>query len=275
MEEKIAKPIIICAQQRSGTTVLQRTMSGSPLIHTFGEIFHDKHYKNKKKDFNFFNYREKIFASHPELSFPNFQNQARLWYEYLENLGIGCQKEYFILDIKYNSWHHLSGVWQGILDIPNGLKMVKQKSIPVVHVIRKNIFLQYLSSKYAQKARTWHVGEKLKTKEVPAITLSIDPRDCLLRMKRSEEQTRLYKNWLKDYPQTCILFYEDMFENGLLSNQTLQKLNELMGRELEIPETPALKKIVKKPEQVVENKEEVLAFFKDSPYEEMVIQGLT
>ncbi|MCO6489292.1 MAG: sulfotransferase [Phaeodactylibacter sp.] len=266
-------PIILLAYQRSGTTVLQRTMGTSPLVHNFGEVFLGPKPADKVKEYyddwnlyaktNFFNFKEKAVAENPALLLPSPENQKMLFGLFLDRLAKSTTKKYFIADVKYHSWHHLNIFFQEIFHPPFLLRMLLEQEVKFIHLIRKNVFEQYVSWIYSKATRKWHYKRK-ETLRKQKIT--IDVRDCEARMRLSLDSTRVFEGWLSG--ASCLtLYYESLFEDGRFSPEVLSKIEGHIGEKLSLPDAPVLKKVISNVGGVVKNREEVLQYFKDTPYE--------
>lgn len=266
-------PIILLAYQRSGTTVLQRTMGDSPLIHNFGEVFLGPKPADKVKEYyddwnlyaktNFFNFKEKAVAKNPALNLPSPENQETLFKLFFGRLEESTAKKYFVVDVKYHSWHHLNIFFQEIFHPPFLLRMLLQKEVKFIHLIRENVFEQYVSWIYSKATRKWHYGkqEMLRKQKI-----RIDVRDCEERMQLSLDSTRMFEKWLSGTP-SLTLYYENLFEDGRFSPEVLAEIERYIGEKLSLPETPVLKKVISDVGDVLENLEEVLDYFKGTPFE--------
>jgi LPS sulfotransferase NodH len=274
-ESKKAKAIIICGQQRSGTTVLARTMASSPFINNFGEVFQEAHYGSPDHKQLFFNFRKQLLEKDLNLAFPSFHNQQRIFKAYQDHLtNLSNDYKYYLIGVKYNSWHHFDTVWQTPLTPPYLLAMSMEQNIPIVHVKRKNRFLQYLSARFARKAKLWHLEAGSTDTVSPKTTIEIDPEKCLKRMELSNQLSLLFKEWTESYDKVVDLCYEDMIENNKFSAKTMDSIDHLVGEKLNIPLEPKLKKVLNSPKKIVENKEELLRFFSNTKYGKQVVEAL-
>ncbi len=285
-----ARPIVICAQQRSGTTVLQRTMDMSPYVKNYGEVFHTKEYYPNENYPNwnklgFFFFKERLLKKSPQLLYANHKNQALIFKRYFQFLAKQAQKEYFVVDIKYNSWHHFNGVWQNNLFRPYCLELARKNNFYIIHLIRQNVFEQYLSNIYASKLEQYHFTQQIEIDQSQK-QIKINPRKCRQAMLTSQRNTQLFKNWFRNYSNYIEIFYEDMFtQKGSFSKRTLNAINKLVDKDLEIPATPCLKKIIKKPSEFISNKKQIIAVdmetatifiaaFKNAPFEKDILKSL-
>ncbi|MFC1759105.1 Stf0 family sulfotransferase, partial [Planctomycetota bacterium] len=241
------QPIVICAQQRSGTTVLQRNLGQSPLATNYSEVFHNL---KEISDVNYLLYRVEQFKENPQLSFPTEENQKLLFDRYVESLAKTCETPFYVMDIKYNSWHHFDSIWHEQFNRPTLIGFVRSMEMPVIHVIRKDVFRQHVSNKFAHQTQTWHY-QSIENETPKEIAIRLDPTHCQYSMEMSQRRTKQFRSWFHGHNRYLELTYEEMFDNGVFSAQTLSAINELVGIDLQIPMKPALKKVLGSVSQVI------------------------
>src|SRR5690349_14961359 len=149
---------IICAAPRSGTTFLGDAVTTAYEAAWPEEIFHEFHAgpgldyrvaEDPQERANFFSFRAEAASQRPEFMYPDRASRERLFDAYLDNLRtLFPGSDRFLLDIKYNSWHHLDGFWRMPVDPPGLIDLLQAKDIPVVHLVR-NCFAQYCSFRIA------------------------------------------------------------------------------------------------------------------------------
>ncbi|MCA9215175.1 MAG: hypothetical protein KDB27_19035 [Planctomycetales bacterium] len=264
------QPIVICAQQRSGTTVLQENLGQSPLVTNFSEVFHDR---EEISPVNYLLYRIELFRKHPELSFPTPENQQTLFERYLDYLDKRCSTPFYVMDIKYNSWHHFDPLWHGLFARPALIGIIRSLGSPIIHVIRRNVFQQHVSTRFAEQTQTWHYQSK-DDKQPEEIAIRLDPAQCQYGMEMSQRRTKQFRAWFHGHDKYTELVYEDMFEDGAFAESALNQINGLVGVDLQIPAQPRLKKVLKSVSKVIENQDEILRHFEGTPFEHMVFSSL-
>lgn len=262
-------PLIICAQQRSGTNALRSILGQTEQIQDFGEVFNDPIFLKNEASIkrNFFQFQKGLISKYPDIAVPNKENQLLILDCFLQYLDTLNQKPFILLDIKYSSWHHLNTIWHNPLSQPYLMETAQNKKIKVIHLIRRNTFRQYVSGKYTSLSKTWHYTEPTKIQEIP---FRIDIEACENALINSQKNTHFYTNWLKAYPHTLTLFYEDIFVNGELQDEAKIALKDFLN----LDSTLSFKSMWKKPNinysHLIENKQEVIDYFSDSPFSEMV-----
>jgi len=260
-------PIIICAQQRSGTTVLQNAIGSTEEIHNFGEIFHQVAYDKQLKH-SFFMYKERLIENQPKFITPKINFQARILNRYLNHLSRLSEKPNLLLDIKYNSWHHLNPIWFNYFDKPLMLKLLMERNSILLHIIRRNKFEQFVSSETARKRQLWHLKPD-KNKNIADVKLNIDHARCINFMENSLRIQNLFAYWISEYENSVSIYYEDMFDvNGDFNAKTLKSIQEKLLLSSAIPKKPLLEKINSGSIQnIVENYQELKLSFLNTKYE--------
>ncbi|MCA9217231.1 MAG: hypothetical protein KDB27_29380 [Planctomycetales bacterium] len=270
MSKQASIPIIICAQQRSGTTVLHSNLGQSPYATNYGEVFLDQPEINP---YNFFTFKIDQVKQNPELCFPTRPHQREICEKYLEFLSSSCETPFHVLDVKYNSWHHFNPVWYGLFNYPFLMEIVRSRHVPIIHVIRKDVFQQRVSIAFAEATQDWHFPSNVESKPKD-VSIRLDPAHCQREMELSQRRTAMFREWFAGHDRYLELNYEEMFENGEFAPSTLSSINELMRMDMKIPQKPALKKGIKSVSKVISNRGELLNHFKGTCFESMVCDSL-
>jgi len=262
----IKKFILICAQQRSGTTVFQKALDSTPHVMNCSEIFHQSLYL--KKDYKSFHlFKKRLLKRRPNLSFPSKSNQKIIWDSYLTMLSERTEKEFILIDVKYNSWHHLNPIWANVFEEPFLVKQIKNKNMYVVHITRQNKFSQYLSAESARKRQVWHSSGK---KEIDTISLEIDNSSCLNFIESSIKRDNLFIEWFKNYDSYTHFTYEELFVDGNFNVEILENIYKLLNKNIDIPLKPNLVKINNKQNRVIANNDQIKDFFSNTIYSSMI-----
>jgi len=262
-----SKPIIICAQQRSGTTVLQGALNDTGLVKNYREVFHDDSF-NKKAEFGFFNVKKFLIGKNIDLFFPSVTNQDIIFRRYFGKLKDRSNRPFHLIDIKYNSWHHFNLAWHSSEEIPYLLKLIKKKNIPVIHIIRKNQLHQYISHRYALFTRKWHFNATESLDEKKKIIVNLN--DCLNYLNKVTTDIENYKRWMKNYPQYYEIEYEDMIINGKFSGKMNALIDKITNNRIIKLGDPPLKKIIQNPFGLVKNWGAVEEMISESQYKKFL-----
>src|SRR3954447_23774238 len=201
--------IIMLARQRSGTNPLRDVLSSHPDIFCTPEVFHERPSPDAhlEVDTNFWNFLEK----HPKGTVrrsQSLQSQEEIFIDYMRFLRGFTDKKYLVVDVKYNSTHHLDGPWRGVTEQPSMFLFMKRTNVRTLNLTRRNYLRYYLSWFKAQATRVWtelaDAGAGHRDQRV-----RLEPERVLwaLELCRSEDEVverslggrRLYKSF--DYEQ--------------------------------------------------------------------------
>lgn len=259
--------VVVCAAPRTGTTVLQLTLQKDPRFRTYLEVFHDNKGSDRHKFFNF-------VQSAPQLSslylFPTYENMRGLFDSFFRTLKEEAERPIFLVDIKYSSMHHFNSIWYDGVAEPNTLTFLKERGARFVHLRRRNLFRQVVSEVLATRTRQWHVREN--EREISDVDLDLEQVEA--RMREIDINNDRFAAYLEPYRYVERLFYEDMFDDGFLSEAVFSAIARLTG-ETRIGRHPlALEKLLVGVGKSIVNAEAVLAHFRGSPFEEHVVETL-
>jgi|GEM_PF-2125182 len=251
-----SKPIIICAQQRSGTTLLVKALGEMNECRAYGEVF-DPYYYHSKENFSFFYFKKKLIEKNIDFTFPSTKNQKKIFEQFFHFLKSNNKKSFHVIDIKYDSWHHFNPVWHCSEQPPALLSWIKALNIPVIHIIRKNLLHQYISSEVAAKTGKYHY-EKNENIIVENKKIIIKPNHCKFIMHRVKRNIKKHQGWFNNYPYYYQICYEDLIRNGVFSNRINNIISSITNNKIMKLKDPPLKKGIKNPLENVENKQQLV-----------------
>ncbi|NBB80552.1 MAG: hypothetical protein GVY36_14100 [Verrucomicrobia bacterium] len=267
----MAEPIIICGQQRSGTTALQSALAHVDGVRNLGEVFQFHGPLVENAAHNFYYYVNNVRGGWTALtSAEEAESELEKFLHYLETLVAGS---HFVIDIKYNLWHHFSPGWFNIYGRPFMLEYFKKRGFPIIHVERKNLFRQFVSHEFASRARKWHYHEESsEIPKIPAFDLNIEELSEYFEMVDGNQA--LFRKRLKNYPKAVHLTYEDLFDGRALRPESERKLRRVLpGWILAEAESRFIKPAVD-PVRWVKNGEAVIDAFRQTRFGVMVIDTL-
>jgi len=262
-----SQPIIFCAQQRSGTTVLQAAFHASHKCKNYGEVFHDE-YQNFNKEFSFFKVREQMIKESPNLCVPFTNNQKFVFDGFFDLLQKSSQAPFHVIDVKYNSWHHFNTTWHSPMEPPTMLQFIMGNKIPIIHIKRRNLLHQYLSLKVAISSGKFHYNKNERGKQRKKIR--IQPNHCKMSMRIVRKDVNNFQYWLANYPFYYEVVYEEMIIANKFSNQLNSIVSEITNGEITRLGDPPLKKGISDPFALIENKDELINALKNSNFREFV-----
>lgn len=263
--KKRSQTIIFCAQQRSGTTVLQRAFQETGIFKNYSEIFHHSPINNPNNHFSFFNFKRHLISKEIKYFFPARENQKHIFDLFFDKLENETSLPYNIVDIKYNSWHHLNPVWHSAQEIPTLLMWAQLRKIPILHIVRKNLLHQFISHEIANSTGKWHY-KKGESRNKEKVSYNINPTDCLMGMRIVKRDIRNFRSWLSSYPLSYEIEYEELIVDNKFTSKVNHIVSEITNGRVDKLGDPPLKKGISNPIQLIENKDELFSKIKNTQF---------
>ncbi len=267
----MAKPIIIIGQQRSGTTALQSALSEADGVKNFGEIFQFHRPQIEDTPHNFYYYVNHVRGGWEAIaSAEQAEVELSKYLSYLDELAPGS---HYILDIKYNLWHHFSPGWFNTFGRPYMLEYFKKLKAPIIHVVRKNVFRQYVSNEFAARTQRWHyLNESTESPQIEPF--DVDQEDLADYFEMVEGNEMIFRKRLKHYPYAVELTYEKLFDGRQLQDSAQAQLRRILpGWVLEKAESRYIKPGID-PVDWVNNAEALMEAFRETRFGVMVMDAL-
>jgi Sulfotransferase family len=217
---------IIFTTQRSGSTVLTRTLDGHPEIFCAGELFH-----------------ESTDIYHPEWHFPVWALSQKskmlrkfdkiLNYPNLRFRAIPHIKKFFNSPGSNEKARGFKLMISHMRSMPNMWDYLKKDNAKVIVLIRKNVFNTGLSRLRKDETRVPHAAGTVTVTE----KFRVAPNKLLKHMQYLEKVNQELLDYTRDMPR-IVLYYEDFGNWDAMMNQVFSFLE--VG-----PQTlpPVLKKI--------------------------------
>jgi hypothetical protein len=203
--------ICITAAQRAGATALQYAIRAGNVVN-YGEVFHPHPLKDASGTFLRFAEEHNIRL----IETATRSGATAIAERYLNWLREQAAPQHVLIDVKLNSWFVLSSWWQYPHREPFFLHYLKQKRAVFVFIWRANLADQVLSLFIAREFGIWHhlTAEKVagRTLRAPVGWL----KDLAVLIARAEDGML---DHLRDYSDKIVICYEDLFQNGVLSEQ--------------------------------------------------------
>lgn len=223
--------IVLLARQRSGTNPLRDVLESHPHIFCTPEVFHDTPSSEAELEVetNFFGFLEHHPLGTVRRSM-SVGDQRVLFLDFLEFLRCFTTKRYVVIDIKYNSAHHLDGPWRELSAQPDVFRFIKQHGVRVINLRRRNALRAHLSLLKANATDTWTVeGKGTPSSGDPRVR--VDTYEMLHVLETSRAEDALIKKSFRDYMLYYAFDYEELFPTlgGPPSVDVLRRLAEWLG----------------------------------------------
>lgn len=207
--------ICIIAPQRSGTHALASVLEANG-YRQMEEIFMRYPFGDEVQQSA--NYRGWLARQH--LSASEYLNdQESVFERYFDHLD-AIQPENYCVDIKYNSLRTMVTVFQEPSAPPPLLTLMGRRGFKLIHLWRRNLFLQALSEEIGNTTGKFHLYDKT---EITPVSLSISVPKLLFRMEQLSQSNQIAADWLATFPNVELV-YEDTFIDGRLTDFAAKKL---------------------------------------------------
>ena len=147
------KLVILLSRQRSGTNALRSVLESHPKIHCFFEVMSYAE-KDLQRDESFISFAKNQCGDR----YDNPDNHLAIFEEFVEVLHGMHDKEITVIDLKYNSTHHVSSPWAELHERPL-FNWINANNIPLIRLRRDNYLKVLLSDQIAGMRQQWHDKE--------------------------------------------------------------------------------------------------------------------
>jgi hypothetical protein len=260
------KPIVfVIAKQRSGTNYLRSMLVSTGRIADCGEVVHPDGSMEEHENSNYLRFRRKVLEKKPELSIPTRENVQELFTRYLDFLAQHApEEEWRLVDVKYNAVHNFNTVWYSPLERPHLFTLLDQWEIPVIHLVRENIFRCYVSSVFAS-ANNFYL---LKDEDRPVLKqVQIVPGEMIAALRQRKREIDWFRKHLRYCKRMVEVRYEEFSESiSAFVREAKPKIERLLEMKLSDSFQSPYQRIIEEPGQVIENYQEVITVLKNSEF---------
>lgn len=235
---------ILLATQRSGTHLLKGAIDTHPQIAApFTEVFHDGYEGDRA---NFFHYMLEQAKSDPTCVLPH--HRMGLFSKYLGDMPTICGKPHVVVDIKYNSIHHVHTMWQTTVRPAPLFNFIRQHNVPVIHLVRRNLLKTVISNLRAGKLEQYH---RLQDQPADTSKIHVKPQTVLDHLQLLQALQGAMAEAVRMCPRVLTFYYEDLLRSSTdnSGNQTVfnpEPLGQVAGLfnvEANFNLTPRTKKV--------------------------------
>lgn len=239
--------LVLLAHQRSGTTVLRRMLDTDPNIRQLGEVFSSRHALGVHKTLL-------KCAEEPGFSF-RLADMNHVFDTMLLSLHEKYGEDVLVIDAKYNSMGPFNGYGWHINREPQFIDYCKTNDIPIIHLIRKDMFGVLASERLAVRSKVWHL-EKGQERAMDAkffVGLKPFKRDY---HRLLIEATRFH-DAVSRYEKSATIFFEDTLVDNMFQPGPLTEIERILGRPLRVERSARLSKVSPPPQDFISNYEEL------------------
>jgi len=258
---------VLLARQRSGTNALLSVLETNPDIFCFDEVFRldeGPRHDPVQQRANYFTFLTTYAAGDVTRIFPDRHEQVLV--DYLAHLRGVADKRLVVVDVKYNSTHHLSGLWQPIGE-PALFGMLMAREIAVLHLTRRNYLRCLLSTMKAWQSKEYYMRNREAS---PDRRITLPPTWALPLMAQWHTEDAIVERAFADYTHYHQVEYADLFPDagGAMASGPLEQLRQWFGVGPSFTTRAAYSKQSSLPlSETIENIDEVAAAFRGTPFE--------
>ena len=191
----------------------------------FGEVFHTRPLKDADGTFLRFAEDNDIRLSETITR----AGTAEIAERYINWLRERAAPRHVLIDVKLNSWFVLSPWWRYPHHEPFFMHHLKRNGAVFIFIWREDLGDQVLSRFIARELGVWHnlTAEKVAGRTLRAPIAWIEEAARLIIRAEADMLDHLF-----DYPAKVVIRYEDLFENGNLTERFRNALRRIAGIDL-------------------------------------------
>jgi hypothetical protein len=277
--------IVLLARQRSGTNPLRSVLGTHPDVFCVPEVFNDQPSPDWRLevDTNWANYLVRR-AGGDLRSVLAAPDHRELFLDFLEYLRAFSDKRFLLIDVKYNSTHHVMKYWRFLGEEPFLFTLLKAEGVRVLNLTRSNYLRYWLSEVKAQLTRSWEafdeavVGDTNWYREKYAgrpardePTVKLDVGETLETLEHCRAENEMVRTSFAGYDRYLELEYTELFTQigAPASEAGLERICGWLGISPDFAERrPQYKKQSALPlEQTIENYGEIAAALSGTAFE--------
>jgi hypothetical protein len=254
----------LIARQRSGTGALGTVLDQHPQVAYLGEVFHDDAVNRPP---NYFAFIRSQLETNPKAFLPS--EAPNNFDKYLESVESQRTKDISIIDVKYNSVHHINSTWYTNSSTPVLILKILRKNLPVIHLIRANLLRTFLSGKLADLNRIYHTSDVTMIRHHH---VKLCPIELKAYINEAEEETTAIGKYLAGYERMICLEYSMVFDgHGKLSASAARELEQFLGIDTIVTRMPVfVKQATASLKESIENYDEIHNMLIKTPHSWML-----
>lgn len=277
--------VVLLARQRSGTNPLRSVLGTHPDIMCFPEVFTDHPTTDWELEVatNYASFLAQRAGGDTRSLLVAADHRAA-FRDFLEYLRCFSDKRVLLVDVKYNSTHHVAKYWRFISEQPFLFTLLKEEGIRVLNLTRRNYLRYWLSEVKAHKTQRWEafdervVGDRrwfqnkyADRASVSDLVVHLDVEETLEKLALCKAEDEIVRASFAGYGPYLELAYEELFGTigAPMAEDALHSITDWLGLEAAFGERrPEYRKQSGLPlAETIENFPEIAAALRGTPFE--------
>jgi hypothetical protein len=263
--------VAIIGQVRSGTTALQWSLHHSGLLHNFGEIFHISPIESPT---NYWGFCASDAEVNKEWFVPTEDARRKCFSRYMSILDASASERIPLIDVKYTMLHHMNLCWHDWFEEPFFLKLLKEAGATIIHLERRNIVAQSISTRIGEHLDRWHYdreGGDAGWLAEKGLELDLSQLEQFVLSTRAIRD--LMRRFLGEYDGAITIEYEYLFHNDRVNSAFARELGSKLGVQFGDLVSP-LQKTPIHPREIITNLHELEEQIVDLEVKEMFLEAI-
>ncbi len=258
---------VLLARQRTGTNALRSVLDSHADICCFDEVFKFEDRQSPDpltRASNYFTFLEQYCAGDITRAFPDRHQQ--IFTDYLAYLRGLTTKRCIVVDVKYNSTHHISGVWRS-LGHPTLFDLITASGVGVIQLTRRNLLRCLISNMKGHASGRYYVREGAAP---PDLRIDVPPATALATMEHWAFEDDVVSGTFEAWPRFTRVEYTDLFPDasGAMTQEALRDFASWFGVSNTFVNRVSLAKQSSLPlDQTIRNIEEVRTALRGTRFE--------
>jgi hypothetical protein len=244
--------VLLLGRQRSGTNPLRSVLDTHREIFSVPEVFNDHPTPDWELEVetNYVNFLAKRVRGDLRAVLA-VEDHRELFLDFLEYVRCFTDRSFIVIDVKYNSTHHVMKYWRFMTEQPFLFDLVKDERIRVLNLTRHNYLRYWLSEVKAQLThrweafdervvgnRPWYVAKYAGRPPVEDVKVHLDLAETLQTLELCRSENELVAASFAGYERYLELDYEDLFvEIGApVSEEALRRISDWLEIEPDFAE---------------------------------------
>lgn len=257
--------VVLLCHERSGSTLFCDLLDSRGDVAIAGDVWNFRAHDDSMPR-SFHGYRMRRAVARPESLKPVADEIFATLDGFFAELLAQFDAPRVVVDIKYGHLASVGGFWYSPGYGSVFLQYLKNRSIPLIHLFRRDVLAAVASGHLAMERGVWNIRD---TSNIKKTSLHLNPHELSLQLADLSHNIHVWHHFCKLLGGTNVA-YEDLVEALPAANQFFHAIEDQIGLAPSFQYKSELKKISPDPEEYIDNFNEINALSK--PYRDMKIE---